>query len=92
MSAKLDAVDRAIVDLLVEDGRLPSAEIARRIGTVSERAVRYRIERLVRSGVIQIAAIVDPHAVGFGIIADVLIDVAPDASRTSPPPSSSSRA
>jgi Lrp/AsnC family transcriptional regulator, regulator for asnA, asnC and gidA len=77
MSVKLDAVDHAVVDLLVEDGRMPSAEIARRIGTVSERAVRYRIDRLVRSGVIQVAAIVDPHAVGFGVIADVLIDVVP---------------
>lgn len=77
MSVKLDAIDRAIVDLLVDDGRMPSAAIARRIGHVSERAVRYRIERLVRTGVIQIAAVVDPHSVGFGVIADVLIDVAP---------------
>jgi Lrp/AsnC family transcriptional regulator for asnA, asnC and gidA len=39
--------------------------------------VRYRIERLVRTSVIQIAAVVDPHAVGYSVIADVLIDVAP---------------
>jgi len=73
----LDAIDRKIVSLLLEDGRISSAEITRRIGHVSERAVRYRIERLVRSGVIRISAIVNPQAVGFAVIGDVLIDVAP---------------
>jgi Lrp/AsnC family transcriptional regulator, regulator for asnA, asnC and gidA len=73
----LDTVDRKIVSLLLEDGRISSAEITRRIGHVSERAVRYRIERLIRSGVIRVSAIVDPHAVGFTVIGDVLIDVAP---------------
>jgi len=73
----LDAIDRKIVSLLLEDGRVSSAEITRRIGHVSERAVRYRIERLIRCGVIRVSAIVDPHAVGFVVIGDVLIDVAP---------------
>jgi Lrp/AsnC family transcriptional regulator, regulator for asnA, asnC and gidA len=73
----LDTIDRGIVSLLLEDGRISSAEITRRIGHVSERAVRYRIERLVRSGVIRISAIVNPQAVGFTVIGDVLIDVAP---------------
>src|SRR5664279_5188702 len=73
----LDAIDRSIVSLLLEDGRISSAEITRRIGHVSERAVRYRIERLVRSGVIRISAIVNPQAVGFPVIGDVLVDVAP---------------
>jgi len=73
----LDAIDRKIVSLLLEDGRISSAEITRRIGHVSERAVRYRIERLLRSGVIRVSAIVDPHSVGFAVIGDVLIDVAP---------------
>jgi Lrp/AsnC family transcriptional regulator for asnA, asnC and gidA len=74
---RLDAVDHAIVSLLVEDGRMSSAEITRRVGHVSERAVRYRIERLIRSGVIRIGAVVDPPAVGYPVIGDVLIDVAP---------------
>ena len=74
---KLDSIDRAIVSQLVEDGRMSSAEITRRVGHVSERAVRYRIERLIRSGVIRIGAVVDPQAVGYPVIGDVLIDVAP---------------
>lgn len=73
----LDTVDREIVSLLLEDGRVSSAEITRRIGHVSERAVRYRIDRLVRTGVIRISAIVNPQAVGFAVIGDVLIEVAP---------------
>lgn len=75
--AKLDSIDRAIVSLLVEDGRMSSAEITRRVGHVSERAVRYRIERLIRSGVIRIGAVVDPQAVGYPVVGDVVIDVAP---------------
>jgi Lrp/AsnC family transcriptional regulator for asnA, asnC and gidA len=73
----LDAIDRQIVALLLEDGRATSAEITRRIGHVSERAVRYRIERLTRSGVIRVSAVVNPQAVGFPIMADVLMEVAP---------------
>ena len=76
-SFTLDAIDRQIVSLLLEDGRISSAEITRRIGHVSERAVRYRIERLLRTGVIRVSAIVNPQAVGFTVIGDVLIDVAP---------------
>ncbi len=73
----LDAIDRQIVALLLEDGRTTAAEITRRIGHVSERAVRYRIERLMRWGVIRVSAVVNPQAVGFPIMADVLIEVAP---------------
>ena len=73
----LDAIDRKIVSLLLEDGRISSAEMTRRIGHVSERAVRYRIDRLLRTGVIRVSAIVNPQAVGFTVIGDVLIDVAP---------------
>jgi Lrp/AsnC family transcriptional regulator, regulator for asnA, asnC and gidA len=73
----VDAIDRQIVALLSEDGRISSAEMTRRIGHVSERAVRYRIERLVRGGVVKITAIVNPQAVGYRVTGDVLIEVAP---------------
>lgn len=77
MPFTLDAIDRQIVALLLKDGRTSSAEITRRIGHVSERAVRYRIERLVRSNVIHVSAVVNPRAIGFDVMADVLIEVAP---------------
>ncbi len=77
MTFSLDAIDRQIVALLSEDGRISSAEMTRRIGHVSERAVRYRIERLVRAGVVKVTAIVNPQAVGYRVTGDVIIEVAP---------------
>lgn len=74
---ELDSIDRAIVDLLIEDGRMSSADIARRIGHVSERSVRYRLERMLHDRAIRVSAIVNPKAVGFGVTADVLLEVEP---------------
>lgn len=76
---KIDKIDQKIVDCLMEDGRMPAAEIARRVGGVSERVVRYRIERMVREGVIRISAIPDPHALGFAVVADVWLEVEADS-------------
>ncbi len=77
MTFVLDAVDRRILALLVEDGRKPAAEMARHIPGVSERSIRYRIERLKRSGVLRVSAIINPQALGYATIGDVVIDVAP---------------
>ncbi len=77
MSYKVDTIDRAIVDLLIEDGRMSSREIARRIGDISERAVRYRLDRMIQEGVIRVSAIVNPKALGLPVIADVFIEVEP---------------
>ncbi|MFH2102989.1 MAG: Lrp/AsnC family transcriptional regulator [Chloroflexota bacterium] len=72
---EIDNTDLLIIDLLMEDGRLPAAEIARRIGDTSERAVRYRINRMVEDGLIMVSAVVDPKKFGFAIVADVFIEV-----------------
>jgi Transcriptional regulators len=72
-----DEIDLAIIDLLMEDGRMPAAEIARRVGNVSERVVRYRIERMVKEGLIKISAIANPRKFGYTIVADVVIEVEP---------------
>lgn len=77
MAFGLDVIDRRILALLVEDGRMPSAEMARRIEGVSERSVRYRVDRLRRLGILRVSAIVNPLALGYTTIADVVIDVAP---------------
>ncbi|MBN1629586.1 MAG: AsnC family transcriptional regulator [Thermoleophilia bacterium] len=75
MTYDLDTIDRRILALLKEDGRMPSSQIARRIGAVSERSVRYRIDRLRRSGVLRIAAVLNPLALGYTSTGDVLIDL-----------------
>src|SRR5512136_1868694 len=75
-----DEIDRKIVDLLMEDGRMPAVEIARRVGGgISERVVRYRINRLVDEKVIQIRPIVNPQAFGLTTRADIVLQVDADA-------------
>lgn len=73
--SQIDEVDRKIVDLLIEDGRMPCAEIARRLGPVSERVVRYRLDRLVTAGIIHIGAIPNPKSLGYHVVADVFLQV-----------------
>lgn len=72
---EIDSTDVKIINLLMEDGRMPASEMARRIGDISERMVRYRIERIVREGYIQISAITNPKSLGFKVTADVFLEV-----------------
>jgi Lrp/AsnC family transcriptional regulator for asnA, asnC and gidA len=74
---RLDAIDRQIVARLIANGRASASDISRSLPGVSQRAVRYRLERLQRNDVIRIGAVIDPHAIGLDVIADVFIEVAP---------------
>lgn len=76
---KIDDLDREIVNLLMEDGRMQAAELARRLGDVSERVVRYRIENLVEKDIIKISAIVNPKMVGMNVVADAWLEVESDS-------------
>jgi Lrp/AsnC family transcriptional regulator for asnA, asnC and gidA len=60
----LDPVDKALIELLQHDGRLPYTKLAADVG-LSEAAVRQRVQRLVESGVVQIVAVTDPMTLGF---------------------------
>ena len=73
----LDEIDHAIIKCLKEDARMSSLEMTRRMGAVSDRVVRYRIKRLLDNKVVLLNAIVSPFAVGYPIIADILVEVAP---------------
>ena len=75
---EFDKTDINIVNLLLEDGRMPASEMSRRMGGISERLIRYRIERMVNGNVIQISAVVNPEALGFIIKADIWIEVGTD--------------
>jgi Lrp/AsnC family transcriptional regulator for asnA, asnC and gidA len=75
---EIDKTDVKIVNLLLEDGRMPASEIARRLDEISERAVRYRIDRMVTEGVIRVSAIVSPQAFGLTTYADVWMEVESD--------------
>jgi Lrp/AsnC family transcriptional regulator for asnA, asnC and gidA len=76
---KIDNTDAQIINLLVDDGRMSCAEIARRLGDISERTVRYRIDRLQAEGVIQVLAVVNPKVLGYTVVADVWLQVESDA-------------
>ncbi|MFN3338012.1 MAG: Lrp/AsnC family transcriptional regulator, partial [Thermomicrobium sp.] len=76
MIRPIDDLDRSIIRLLQEDSRMPSAEIARRLG-VAERTVRARINRLVQDGVVKLVAIVNPGALGYDVTADIFLEVEP---------------
>jgi len=75
---EFDKTDIKIVNLLLEDGRMSASEMSRRMGGISERLIRYRIERMVNGNVIQISAVVRPDALGFTIKADVWLEVGAD--------------
>jgi Lrp/AsnC family transcriptional regulator for asnA, asnC and gidA len=75
---EIDKIDIKIVNFLLEDGRMSASEIARRVGNISERAVRYRMDRLLREGIIRIGAVVRPQAFGLSTIADVWLEVEAD--------------
>jgi len=74
---KPDNIDWKIITLLNEDGRMSSAEIARRLGKVSARTVTNRIDVLTKHGIINVRAVVNPDKVGYGVMADVFVEVEP---------------
>lgn len=72
-----DETDWQIIKLLNEDGRMPSTEIAEKLGGVTARTVNNRIKALIKEGIINIRAVIDPEKVGYGVLADVYIEVEP---------------
>ena len=62
--ADLDDADKALVELLQQDGRLPYSRLAAQVG-LSEAAVRQRVQRLIEHKVVQIVAVTDPLTLGF---------------------------
>jgi Lrp/AsnC family transcriptional regulator for asnA, asnC and gidA len=75
-AAPLDSVDRQIVAALQQDGRRPFTRIARDLG-ISEAAVRQRVARLERAGVMQVVAVADPITCGFKTMAMLAVRVEP---------------
>ncbi len=60
----LDDTDKAIIRELQDDGRLPYAQLAPRVG-LSQAATRQRVNRLVERGVMQVVAVTDPAMLGL---------------------------
>ncbi len=77
-SVALDAHDRAIIERLQQDGRMPYTRLATDVG-LSESAVRQRVARLTELGVIQVVAVTDPLSVGMRRVAMIGLRVEGDA-------------
>lgn len=67
---QLDDTDRAIIELLQADGRMPFTRVAAEVG-LTEGAIRQRVQRLTDSGVMQIVAVTDPMSLGVRRVAMV---------------------
>lgn len=75
-SIKLDAIDRKILSILQENGRITNAELAGRVG-ISPPATLERVRRLERNGIIRrYVALVDPQKLGHGVMALVAVTLA----------------
>lgn len=61
---EIDELDRKLLDLLRQDGRMPYADLADRVG-LSPGATRARVLRLLENGVVAVTGMVNPTAVGM---------------------------
>ena len=74
---RLDGPNRALLELLQQDGRLSIAELGRRVG-LSSPAVAERVQRLQATGVITgYRAQVDPRKLGLDLTVSLRIRPAP---------------
>lgn len=73
MADPVDAVDRALLAVLVADGRISMSALASRVG-ISRANAYARVDRLQRTGVIRgYTADVDPARLGLGVAAIILL-------------------
>jgi Lrp/AsnC family leucine-responsive transcriptional regulator len=70
----LDAMDRKLLGVLVEDATTSYADLGERVG-LSPPAAHERVKRLRRSGAIRsVSALIDPQALGKTLLAFVHVD------------------
>lgn len=72
----MDIIDRQILAMLYEDGRIPFTEIAKTLD-ISEATVRNRVSRLLDNKVVQVIGMVDPYQLGYDAPAMIGVSVEP---------------
>lgn len=73
----LDELDKHILKLLQKDARLSFAEIGRNLG-IAETTARFRVNRLVETGVItRFSALLDPQKIGLKVGGAILLKIDP---------------
>ena len=77
LSTSLDDLDKRILKLLQFNCRLSFAELSRELD-VAEATVRFRVNRLVKNGVItRFVALLDPAKVGMKVSGAILLKIDP---------------
>jgi len=76
--SKLDEIDSAILRLLKTNSRMSFIEMSRQLD-VSDATIQFRIKRLKERGIIEkFTIIVDPDAIGYTVVAIMLIQIDAD--------------
>jgi DNA-binding Lrp family transcriptional regulator len=74
----LDALDRKLLTILQDDARAQAADIARKT-RFNENTIRYRIERLKKTGIIkEFTALLNPRMIGLPIATIMMITTEPN--------------
>lgn len=71
---EIDELDRAIIAELQQDGRATYRAIGKAIG-VPEATVRFRVNRMQRSGLISVTVFAHPGRLGGGVLASLMVRV-----------------
>ncbi len=74
---RLDETDKAIIEALQSDGRMPFSALGPEVG-LSPAAVRQRVLQLIDQDVMQVVAVTDPTTLGFTVQAMVGVSVDSD--------------
>ena len=64
MGSQIDDTDRAIIEGLQVDGRIPYTRLGASVG-LSEAAVRQRVQRMIDGGIMQVVAVTNPLSSGL---------------------------
>lgn len=72
----MDELDRDIIELLRNDGRMRFTKIAEELG-VAEGTVRNRVARLQEEKTLQIIGMTDPHRMGYEAPAVICVNIQP---------------
>jgi Lrp/AsnC family leucine-responsive transcriptional regulator len=81
-ASNIDEIDRQLLDLLQDHGRIAQQELAQAVG-LSSPAVAERLRKLEERGILRaFTAVVDPKHVGRDVTAFITVDV--DSSRNFP--------
>lgn len=76
-SSTLDDIDKQLLEVLQQDGRISFADLSRKLN-IAEATLRFRVKRLQDAKVItRFAAILDPAKVGYGVSGAILLKIDP---------------